>query len=105
MLVDRCRPCSFRRWFSVDSSLKVRKLVDLPALVFNSEKYTKMHDDLAKQLFSLKTLTKLFRARDNSALVYFVPLCLLTTAFEEEPLTVAERMCLLEVGFYYMECL
>ena len=87
---------------SLISPEEVRKVVDLPALVFSSEKYTKMHDDLATQLFSLQTLAKLFRARNNSALVYFVPLCLLTTALEEESLTVAERMLFLEVGFYYM---
>ena len=79
-----------------------RKHVDLPSLVFNPEKYTKMHDDLATQLFSLKTLSQLIKARDDSALAYFTPLCLLTSALEEGGLTVEERIFFLEIGFYYM---
>ena len=61
-----------------------------------------MNDELATRLFSLRTLARLFKVSDHSVLVYFTPLCLLTTALEEEVLTVEERIFFLEVGFYYM---
>lgn len=87
---------------SLISVQKIRNNTDLPSLVFSAEKYTKMNDELATRLFSLRTLARLFKVSDHSALVYFTPLCLLTTALEEEVLTVEERIFFLEVGFYYM---
>ena len=87
---------------SLISVQRIRNNTDLPSLVFSPEKFAKMNDELATQMFSLRTFAKLFEVRDYSALVYFTPLCLLTAALEEEDLTVEQRIFFLEVGFYYM---
>ena len=87
---------------SVISVDKIRQQLDLPSQVFATDKFTKMHDDLATKLFSLDTLASLFQMRNLTALAYFLPLCLLTSALEEEGFQVKEREFLLEIGFYYM---
>ena len=84
---------------SVDS---LQSQLDLPSVVFNNEKYTKMHDALATRLFSLTTLSSLLENNNYSALAYFMPLCLLCASLQEANLMVEERASLLEVGFYYM---
>ena len=87
---------------SVISVEKIRQQVDLPSHVFATDKFTKMHDELATKLFSLDTLASLFQMRNLTALAYFLPMGLLKTALEEDGFQVKEREFLLEIGFYYM---
>ena len=84
---------------SVDS---LQSQLDLPSVVFNNEKYTKMHDDLATRSFSLTTLSSLLKNNNYSALTYFIPVCLLCSSLQEADLRLEERVNFLEIGFYYM---
>lgn len=81
---------------------KLQAQLDLPSVVFSNEKYTKMHDSLATQLFSFRTLASLLKNKNYTALTYFLPLCLLCGSLEEESLSVDERFSFLQVGFFYM---
>ena len=88
-----------------ESVIRVDKLqeeLDLPSVVFSNEKYTKMHDSLATQLFSLRTLATLLKKKNYTELTYFLPMCLLCASLEEENLSVDERFGFLQVGFYFM---
>ena len=71
-------------------------------MVFSDEKYTKMHDSLATQMFSLRSLGILFENKNLPALAYFLPMCLLSASLSERELNVEERFSLLQVGLYYM---
>lgn len=88
-----------------DSQIEINRLerqLDLPSVVFSSEKYTKMHDSVAVQLFSMDTLVRLFEARDYTSLSYFLPLCLLCTSLHEPNLNLNERYSFLQLSFFYM---
>ena len=87
---------------SLISVEEIRRQLNLPSKIFATDKFTKMNDELATSLFSLSTISSLFEMRNRSALTYFLPLCFLTTALEEENLQVKEREFLLEIAFYYM---
>lgn len=80
----------------------LKKELDLPSVVFSDASYTKMQDDLAVRLFSLKTIAYLFEMRNYSVLSYFLPICLLCVSLEERNLQVNDKISLLELGFYYM---
>lgn len=81
---------------------RLREELNLPSVVFSQEKYTKMHDSLATQLFSLRNLNILIKKKNLNALAYFLPMCLLSASLSEKEMTVDERFSLLQVGFYYM---
>ena len=87
---------------SIISVERLREQFDVPSVVFSSEKYTKMQDSLAVQMFSLENLAKLFEMRNISALSFFLLVSLLTVALREQVLTVQERLSLLELGYFYM---
>ena len=87
---------------SVVSLDLLQQQLNLPSVVFSDEKYTKMHDSLATQLFSLRSLATLFECKNFPALAYFLPMCLLTASLSEKELQVEERFSLLQVGLYYM---
>ena len=102
LLTANVHSCMENTTESLISVEEIRRQLDLPSKVFASDKFTKMQDDLATKLFSLDTLASLFTMRNISALSYFLPVCLLTCALEEENLSLNEREFLLEIGFYYM---
>lgn len=81
---------------------QLQKQLDLPSVVFSNEKYTKMHDSLATQLFSFRTLASLLNKKNYTELSYFLPMCLLCASLQEENLSVDERFSFLQVGFYFM---
>ena len=87
---------------SLISLERLREELNLPSVVFSTEKYTKMHDSLATQLFSLRSLDILIKKKNLNALAYFLPMCLLSASLSEKEMTVDERFSLLQVGFYYM---
>ena len=80
----------------------LRSQLNLPSVVFSSERFTKMHDKLATRLFSIDTLASLFKCRNYTALSYFLPLCLLSVSLEDQSMTPEERVLFLEIGLYYM---
>ena len=79
----------------------LRSLLSLPSKVFSDQKFTKMHDDLAVDLFSLTSLVELFEKKIEYV-PYFLPFCLLNAALSEKELTIEERANFLEVSCYYM---
>lgn len=90
---------------TTESQIEIDRLerqLDLPSVVFSCEKYTKMHDNVAVQLFSMDTLVRLFEARNYTSLSYFLPLCLLCASLHEPDLTLNERYSFLELAFFYM---
>ena len=64
----------------------LRSLLSLPSKVFSDQKFTKLHDDLAVDLFSLTSLVELFEKKIEY-MAYFLPFCLLNAALSEKELS------------------
>ena len=79
----------------------IKSILNLPSITYSNNKITKMHDDLAINLFSFTSLNALINSNKKIYLSYFLPLCLLNIALSEKGLIDIERINLLETSFYY----
>lgn len=79
----------------------LESVLKLPKITFSSQRITKMHDDLAINLFSFHSLNHLIEAKNYSYLTYFLPLSLMNIALSEKQLVNIERINFLEVAFFY----
>ena len=79
---------------------QIQDILNLPSIVFSPLGITKMHDDLAIDLFSFHSLNILIN-QNIAFLTYFLPLCLMNIALSEKDLVTIERINFLEVAFYF----
>ena len=97
--------CNVHSGFYAESPIlnisQIKEVLNLPSIVFSPLGITKMHDDLATDLFSFHSLIILIHEQKNSYLAYFLPLCLMNVALSEKELVTIERINLLEIAFYF----
>ena len=79
----------------------LREILSVPSKVFANQAFTKMHDELAISMFSLRSLVELYE-NQSDYVAYFLPFCLMSAAISEKNLSVEERVSFLEVSLYYM---
>ena len=81
---------------------KIKTIFDVPATVWIDKPYSKMHDHLAIQLFSLDNLIKLIEEGMLTEIAYSLRMVLLNVALKEQELSVADRISYLEIGLLFM---
>jgi hypothetical protein len=80
----------------------IQKKLSLPSVVWDNSYYTKMHDSLPLQLFSLQNSISLFENIDDCELGFLLQFSLIQSVFEFMSLTEHERKFLLEVSYFYL---
>ena len=78
---------------------------NLPDVVFDNSKITKMHDSLPLQLFQIQNLYLLYQKHDEfkQEFSYFFPYSIYQAALELDSLTIDERIDYIEIAGYYLK--
>jgi hypothetical protein len=74
---------------------------DLPRIVFNDQKITKMHDSLPILLFQHKYLVLLYSTGNYPAFCYFFPFVMFNEAISRENINVAIRISWLQLALFF----
>ena len=79
----------------------IEEITNLPHIVFESKKITKMHDFLPLRLFDIEIFNILEYAQIYNACAYFIPFTLMIEALSGKDLQIEDRVDYLEIIFYY----
>ena len=74
----------------------------VPSVVFSNSLFTKMHDSLPLQLFSLETLKILFDNQIWDTIIIFIPWIIIVIAINNPDISSNLTYDLLEISFYYL---
>ena len=77
-------------------------LQDMPEIVWNNEKFTKMHDRLPLELFKIDNFIKLFIAGHYTAAAFWFPISLSILAINGADLGFQYRYYLLQAAFWFL---
>lgn len=79
----------------------VQELSNLPSIVFDNSKITKMHDTLPLKLFDLSVFQILEYSELYTECAYFFPFTMIIESLTSETLSINERVDLLEITIYF----
>ena len=96
--------CNFKSNASPINIVLLKEILDLPSIIFNNGKITKMHDTLPLMLFDAQSLMKLLKTTPLPIheISYFIPWTFLLLGIQEESIEREQRIEYLEISFYYV---
>ena len=81
---------------------RLKEILNLPSVVFDNSKITKMHDKLPLQLFTIENFFDLDDYSLHKEAAYFLPFALLIEAIDDNKLEIGDRVDFLEICAYYL---
>lgn len=82
---------------------KLKQSVDLPEIVFNSNKITRMNDELPLSMFSKEVLMEIIQNEDVNLLGFSVVPSFMNIALNENNIAIEDRIFMLNTIYWYLK--